>query len=373
MIRRRKVQFLLALLIIFSITIVTNARGNDFSVENFWEIGGSISYEDEFTGNHEIDLLDFEYRVKGTYIYDGVSSSENVLFNITEAPIFSQDVLLLEPGEYLSIAFRMEKYDEVNYEFAVLGGSLDFFIFKEDQFKLWDDSQTHNQAQASHSLNLQENLVDSDTFISPNPGYYYFIWLNDGEINSDIILVLFQLETQLSEETFIETLEFNPINLETAEGEKITSVGMDTSDWEIDKKITFEIADKDVEFTITREDELEILYNNETTKIPCWVLEKPDFEIKEPTEEGTFTYSTDYKFWKSKYSGITLKRIADTEIYNGTSSLIATTYDKFTIKSAENVLLVPKSSGIVFPFLPALLGIFVLVRIKKKKNEEKKL
>ncbi|MFX0171150.1 MAG: hypothetical protein ACFE9L_04460 [Candidatus Hodarchaeota archaeon] len=372
MIKRRKFQFLLAGLIIFSIVLVSNSRGNVFSLDNFWEIGGSLSYEDEFTGNHEIDLLDFEYRTKGTYIYDGLSSSENALFNITEAPIYSQDILILDPDTYFSLVFRMEKYDEVNYEFAVLGGSLDFFIFKEDQFNLWNDSETRNQSQVAYSLSLQADLVDLGIFISPNAGNYYFVWLNNASINNDIILVLFQLDAQLSEETFIQTLEFNPINLETTEGEKITYLGMDTSDWEIDKKITFEIVDKDTEFTIIREDEFEILYNNVTTKIPCWVLEKEDFEIKEPTSEGTFTYKTDFQFWKSKYSGITLKSIADSDIYNGTSSLIATIYEKFTAKSAEHVQLVPRSSGIVFPFLPALLGILVLIRFKKKKYEEKK-
>ncbi|MFX0150374.1 MAG: hypothetical protein ACFFAJ_06315 [Candidatus Hodarchaeota archaeon] len=369
MIKRRKFQFQLACLILFLITLVSNARGNDFSLDNFWEIGGSIAYQDEFTGNHEIDLFDFEYRTKGTYIYDGVSSSENVLFNITEAPIYSQDILILEPDTYFSLVFRMEKYDEVNYEFGVLGGSLDFLIFEEDQFNLWNDLETRNQSQVAHSLRLQADLVEPGIFISPNLGNYYFVWLNDAAINNDIILVLFQLEAQLSEETFIETLEFNPINLETAEGEKITYLGMDTSDWEIDKKITFEIADKDVEFTIIREDEFEILYNNETTKIPCWILEKEDFEIEEPTTEGTFTYKTDFQYWKSKYSGITLKFIADSDIYNGTSSLIATIYEKFTIKSAENVLLAPKSSGIAFPLLPTVIGILVLIRFKKKNQE----
>jgi hypothetical protein len=355
---------------IFLIVIVSGVKGNDFSLDNFWEIGGSISYEDELTGDYEIDLLDFEYKTKGTYIYDGDSSSGNVLFNITEASIFTQDSLFLYPGFYVSLIYRMGKYDEVNYEFAVIGGSLDFLIFKEDQFKLWNNSQTRNQTQVLDSLRLQEGLIASGMFNSSDSGNYYFIWLNDDEVNDDFIFILFQLDAQLSEETFIGTLELNPINLETTEEEKFTSLGMDTSDWEIDKKITFEIANKEAEFTIVREDEFEILYNNETTKIPCWVLEIEDFETKELREEDTFTYKTDYKLWKSKYSGITLKNIADSEVYNSTSSLIATSYKKFYVKSAENVLLAPKSSGIVFPFLPTVIGILVLIRFKKRKEDK---
>lgn len=370
MIKRRKFQFLIAWSMIFLIVIFSGAKGNDFSIDNSWEISGSISYVDELTGDYEIDLLDFEYKTKGTYIYDSDSSSGNVLFNKTEALIFAQDILFLDPGFYFSLIYRMGKYDEVSYEFAVVGGSLDFLIFKEDQFLLWNNSETRNQTQVLDSLRLQEGLVASGTFNSSDLGNYYFIWLNDYEVNDDFIFILFQLDAQLSEETFKGTLELNPVNLETAEGEKITFLGMDTSNWEIDKKITLEIANKDAEFTIVREDEFEILYNNETTKIPCWVLEIADFETKELREEDTSTHKTDYKLWKSKYSGITVKNIIDSEVYNSTSSLVATYYEKFTVKSAENVLLAPKSSGIVFPFLPTVIGILVLIQFRKKKEDK---
>jgi hypothetical protein len=370
--RKNKAFFVLtSIFLIFNIIMITIAIRGDFTIEKFWKKGGIITFEDDLNTDLEGDLFDFDITFKGKYVFNESSSNENLVFNYTlispaEEYILEEDDGYLDLDFFVPISANLGEGDSIDYNFNVTNGYIDFIIFNETQFISWWLESDTDQTESIDIIHT--NTGDSGTFTASSPGIYVFIWWNDGNVNTDRVFLQFRVDARLVEKIVVsEYIEIDPYMLETSEGEEYTSLGMDTSDWAIEDKITFEIDDKDADFTIVREDELKIIYNNKSTEISCWVLELEDFETKDILEEDTLTSKTDYILWKSKYSGITLKSITDSEVYNSTSALVATYYEKHTVKSAENVLLAPKSSGIIFPFVPTVIGIFILILYKKKK------
>ncbi|MFX1516950.1 MAG: hypothetical protein ACFFC6_11605 [Promethearchaeota archaeon] len=157
------------------------------------------------------------------------------------------------------------------------------------------------------------------------------------------------------------------MTLESTDGEKNDDFGMDTSDWAIDDEVSIEINDEEVEFIIDDEREMTISYNARETEIPCWVLEVENYE-ETFLEEITYTTITDITIWKSKYSGITLKSVVDTTYYDSNDSISTTTYMKSEVGSTKNVLLISKSSRVIFPIIPTMLALFVIFQIKRRKK-----
>ncbi|MFX0182594.1 MAG: hypothetical protein ACFE95_05875 [Candidatus Hodarchaeota archaeon] len=361
-----------SIFLIFSISMLTIAIRGDFTIEKFWKKDGIITFDDDLSTDLEGDLFDFETTLKGKYEYNGSSSNENLVFNYTlispaEEYLLEEDEGLLSPDYFVPISANLRKGDSIDYNFSVTDGYIDFIIFNETLFWTWWGESDEDQIDSIDIIHT--NTGYSGTFTASSPGNYVFIWWNNPKVNTNPVFLHFRLDARLVEVILkSEYIELDPYILETSEGEEFTSLGMDTSDWVIEDKVIFEIDDKDAEFTIIREDEFKISYNNKSTEISCWVLELEDFETKDILVEDTLTYKTDYILWKSKYSGITLKSITDSEVYNSTSALVATYYEKYTVKSAENVLLAPKSSGILFPFVTTLIGILILILYNKKRK-----
>ncbi|MFX0205937.1 MAG: hypothetical protein ACFFDT_08110 [Candidatus Hodarchaeota archaeon] len=368
--KKNVILFLCSIFLILNISMITIGARGAFTIEKFWKEGGRITFESKINTDFEGDLFDFDFTFEGIYQYNGSSSSENLVFNFTlispaDEFILAEDEGLLQSGFFIAVTANLGKGDEIDYDFTV-NGDIYFIIFNQTQFINWYDGDDLGQIETEYPTPIYTKIGDSGTFTVTAPDVYFFVWWNDGTIDVNL---QFQLYARLVERIEIsEYIEIDPYMLETAEGDEFTSLGMDTSDWEIDKIITLEIENEDVDFSIIREDEFKIYYNNVSTEIPCWVLEVEDFETQSIEEEDVYTFKTDYKIWKSKYSGITLRSITDMEVYNSTSSLQATILEKYTVKSADNVLLL-KSSGITFPFLPTVIGISVLFLFKKKNQK----
>jgi hypothetical protein len=336
------------------------ARG-DFTIEKYWEEGGMITFEYDYSINHELDIFDFDSTFEGIYTYNGSLSTGELVYNLTyispaEEKTLTDTSVTINPHSYNYISISLEEGDAVDYFFTVNGGYINFIIFNTTQFSAWI---IQNETQPIESVELIHTNIDvNDTFTSTSADSYKFVWWNNGD--DDPLSLQIRLYARLVEIISSEFIEIDPTTLETTEGEEFTLMGMDTSDWEIGNEISFEIDGKDVELTIVRDNDFQISYNDESTKIPCWVLEIEDYE----TEMGTI--SSDLKIWKSKYSGITLKSITDSKVYDSNSEIIMETYDKITAESAYKVLLIPKSSGVIFPITPAIIALLVIFRFKKK-------
>ena len=358
-----KIKFL-ALAFLFSIfNMVTITAQGDFTIEKFWEEGGKITFEYYYRIDHVLDIFDYDSTLEGIYTYNGSLSTGEFVSNLTFVYPAQEDILedtsgSISPQGIYPISIWLEEGDSVDYYFTVEGGYIDFIIFNLTQITTW---LQQNETQPIESVELiHTNIGANDTFISTSPDLYIFVWWNN--INFDSVFLQIRLYTRIVEKISSEFIEIDPTTLETTEGEKFTFMGMDTSDWEIGDEISFEIDGKDVELTIVRDDDFRISYNDESTKIPCWVLEIEDYE----TEMGTI--SSDHKIWKSKYSGITLKSIIDSKVYDSNSEQIMETYSKITVESAVNILLIPKSSRVIFPIIPTVIALLVIFRFKKKRK-----
>ena len=295
----------------------------------------------------------------------------NYVFNYTlispaDEYVLDEGTTALDPNWLLAKSSLLEQGDAVDYNFTVTNGYVDFIIFNNTQYGNWLIQSEDDQIEGI--VIVHTNIGASGTFSPSYPDTYVFVWWNDEQFNDDSVNLQYQLYLRLDEKIeSTEYIEIDPKMLETTEGDKYTSLGMDTSNWEIDEIITFDIEDKDVEFSIIREEDFTVSYNNESTEIPAWVLEIKDYETKSIEEDDTYTFKNDYKIWKSKYSGITLKMITDTEVFNSSSSLVATLYDKYTVISAENVLLIAKPSSIFFPIVSSIIAVFTLILYQKKR------
>lgn len=355
---------LLALVFLFSIlTMVTITVQGDFTLEKFWEEGGKITFEYYYSIDHVLDIFDYDSTLEGIYTYNGSLSTEEFVSNLTFVYPAQEYILedtsgSISPQAIYPKSIWLEEGDSVDYYFTVDGGYINFIIFNTTQFTAWI---LQNETQPIESVELiHTNIAANDTFISTSADFYIFVWWNNGD--DDPVSLQIRLYARIVEKISSEFIEIDPTTLETTEGEEFTFMGMDTSDWEIGDEISFEIDGKDVELTIVRDNDFRISYNDESTKIPCWVLEIEDYE----TEMGTI--SSDHKIWKSKYSGITLKSIIDSKVYDSNSELMMETYDKITVESADNVLLISKSSRITFPVIPTIIALLVIIQFKKKRN-----
>lgn len=364
-----KIRFLALIFLFFILSLVTITGQGDFTVEKFWKQGGIITFENDISTDHILDVFDIESTVEGRYEYNGSLSSGELVFNFTIVSPAQEYVLedtsgSLDPYFIYPVSIWLEEGDAIDYSFTVNGGYIDFIIFNSTQFLKWTEE---NDTQPIECVELiHTNIGIDDTFTSTAPDFYIFVWWNNADYNSDPISLQIHLTARMKEEVSSEFIEIDPITLETTDDEELTILGMDTSDWEINDEISFEIDKKDVEFTIIRDDDYQITYNGESANIPCWVLEIEGYETTMIEEEGTFTITSDLKMWKSKYSGITLKSIEDSRVKDSDSVLIMDYYEKFEVESADNVLLKPQSSGINFPLLPSILGLIIIIIYKKK-------
>lgn len=368
--RIRVFLILLSIFLILSLSMTIIAANGDFTIEKFWEKGGRITFEKDIKIDFEGDLFDTDTTYEGKYEFNG-SSTGKAVFNYTIVSPADEYVLdeatgALEPDWYTAKSSLLEQGDAVDYNFTVNNGYLDFIIFNYTQFGNWILESEEGQTESMHLIHT--NIGDSGTFSPFYSDTYVFVWWSNGDLNDNSVNLQYKLYLRLVEKILSsEYIEIDPIMLETTEGDKFTSLGMDTSNWEIDGIITFDIEDKDVEFSIIREEDFTVSYNNESTEIPAWVLEIKDHETKSIEEDDTYTKKTDYKIWKSKYSGITLKMITDSEVFNGSSSLVATLYDKYTVLTVENVLLIQKSSSIFFPIVSSIIAVVAIILYQKKR------
>lgn len=339
----------------------------DFTIEIYWKEGGTITFEEYTRFDFAEDIFDYDSTYEGTYYYNGTLSTGDLGFYIQIISPGQEYVLVdtygvIHPYFYIPVNVYLEEGDIVEYVFTV-NDSINFMIFNTSQYSAWLD---RNEFQSINSSDFIHTSIGADYFFeASSPDNYIFVWSNP---ESGPVFIEIYLFVRKAEKVSSEFFEINPITLET-EGEEFTVLGMDTSGWEIEDEISFVIDEKDVDLTIDREDNYRISYNGKSTEIPCWILEVEDHETKIVTED-TFTVRSDYKIWKSKYSGVTLKSISDIEYYNSDLFLISTLYSKYTVESIENVLLKKKSSGIYFPLIPIFIGILILVKFKKSRFRE---
>ncbi len=347
--------------------MTSSVRGSSSTIKDFWKEGGTISFEFYYDEDFQGTLYDSEYRQDGTYIYNGTLSSGTMVFNyifIIPAQEFDLDEnnVAIDPGYFLRLPYELDDGDEVDYNFTVSGGILDFLVLNETQFNTWLGGTTSVQGIEL----LQTSIGASGTIDISNHDTYYFILWNNSENNNNPIILDLRFDFRISEKTETGNIEVDPVTLEDDEGVKTTDFGMDTSDWKIGKEIPLEIDEKDIYLSIVREEDFLISYNGESTDISCFVLEIKDYE-QTIIEEETFSTKADIIFWKSKHSGVTLKSSVEVKYYNSNSSLIAITYGKYTVNAVENVELKSESgSFIVYPLIPIIVGIITLIYYKKK-------
>ncbi len=370
MTKKRVIQVLGILCLIYVIILSSRGVGYDFTIESYWEKGGKIVFEEYVSADYPGTTYDYDYTNDGVYSYNGSSPSGDLIYNYTiKSP--AQEFLLSEGNSPIGLRFliyvdyELEKGDAVIYDFNVSNGSVDFLVLNENQFTSWFGGNTSGQAQSIEFLHTE--IPVNGTINITTADNYYFVWWNNPDYNSGNVILQYQLNAKIAERSSIGAVVVNPSTLEEIEGEKFTTLGMDTSDWKIDDKVLFEIDEREVYLTIIRDEEVIITYNNETTEIPCWVLEITDYERTE-IEDDTYTIKADYYIWKSKYSGITLKTTSDREYYNSDSTLFFSSYRKYTVISANDVLLMPKQSSTPLSFIAAVMSLFVIKRYRRNRK-----
>ncbi|MFX0123124.1 MAG: hypothetical protein ACFFAE_05760, partial [Candidatus Hodarchaeota archaeon] len=334
----------------------------------FWEEKGIINFEIDHEEDLPGSIVDYEYTIDGIYEYISSTSEGDMIFNVvlTTRPqefVLAQGSISLAPVQILPIFYLFERGDKVNFDFTVFNGAIEFFIFNQSQYNSWlKNNQSIQAIEVIHT-----KIEATGTVIFATTDYYFFVWYNDPNYNKNSVTVQLRLEATIIEKSIKDEIELDPITLETTDGEKVNDFGMDTSDWIIDDEISIEIDERDVEFTIEKEREVTINYNDEETEILCWVLEIDNYE-RIFVEETTYRTTTDITIWKSKYSGITLKRVVDTTFYDSNDSIFATSYTEFEVESASNVLLISKPSRAIFPLIPTMIALFVIFQSKRKKK-----
>ncbi len=198
---------------------------------------------------------------------------------------------------------------------------------------------------------------------------YYFVWFNNPDRNdNNTIDIQVRLDAHVAKKTETGDIELDPTTLKKLDSVRIDDFGMDSSDWQLDDEISIEIEQRDIFFSIRLEDEITVIYDNKGVEIPCWVLVKENYE-RTFVEEETIKVKGDLYLWKSKHSGITLKSTADLEYYDSNDTLYATFYEKYTVTSASNVLLIAKSSSIPASLIPAIIGFIVVTQYNRKKKK----
>ncbi len=370
MTKKRVIQVLGILCLIYFINLSSRGVGYDFTIESFWEKGGEVVFQEYVSADYPGTTFDYDYTNDGVYSYNGSSPSGNLIYNYTimspaQESILSQGSPSIDLSFLIYVDYELEEGDAIDYEFTVSNGSIDFLVLNESQFTSWFGGNTSGQAQSIEFVHT--DIPVNGTINITIADNYYFVWWNNPDYNTGSVIVQYQLDAKIAEKSSIGAVIVNPSTLEEADGGKFTTLGMDTSDWEINDKILFEIDERDVYLTIVRDEKLTITYNNKTTKILCWVLEITDYERTE-IEKETYKIVADYYIWKSKYSGITLKTTSDREYYNSDSTLIFSSYRKYEVISAHDVLLMPKQSSSPFPFIIVVMGLFVVMRYQRNRK-----
>lgn len=368
--KNQRNQFFVSSSLICIIFIVSGVSGYDFTIEDFWEEGGVLYFEMDYEEDLPGSIADIESTFDGAYVYNGSTLEGNSVFNVTLTKRAQEFLLIeysisLEPLFFFRVVYPFENGDELDYNFTVSNGAIDFFVFNMSQYNLWFEGNDTQSLQAINAV-YTDGEASGTVFFSTSD-YYYFIWYNDPKYNDNEITLQLRLDARIVEKSTREVIELNPTTLESTEGNKIDDFGIDTSDWVIDKEISIEIDERDVYFSIVREVDFTISYNNETVEIPCWILEVEDYR-RTFIEEETYSINADISIWKSKFSGITLKSVIDIDFFDTNDTIFATTFDKFTVKSVDNVLLIPKSSRVIFPIIPTVIALLVLFRFKKKQK-----
>ena len=370
MTKKRVIQALGILYLIYAIGLCSRGVGYDFTIETFWQEDGKITFEEFISADYPGTTYDYDYTTDGVYSYNGSTPSGDLIFNYTilspaQEFTLSQGSSPIDLSFLIYVDYKLEEGDAVTYDFSVSNGSIDFLVFNESQFSSWFDGNTSGQAQSIEFIH-SDIPVTGTINITTNDNFY-FVWWNNPDYNTGIVIIQYQLNAKIAERSSKGAVVVDPSTLEEADGGKFTTLGMDTSDWELNDKILFEIDERDVYLTIVRDEELTITYNNQTTKISCWVLEITDYERTE-IEEETYKIVADYYIWKSKYSGITLKTTSDREYYKSESTLIFSSYRKYEVISASNALLMPKQSSTPFPFAAAVMGLFIVIRYRRNRK-----
>ncbi|MFW9777815.1 MAG: hypothetical protein ACFFE8_03095 [Candidatus Heimdallarchaeota archaeon] len=366
----KKSNILQVFFVIILLGIVSGTKVAAFTLEDFWEEDAKLNYAVRTTGDYEDEFFDNEYRLEGTYVYDGKNEEGKVTFNISESNVFVEDATVLGLGFFVRIGYPLQAGDSIEYFFEVAPLttegpiSIDFFIFTKEEYSLWENPATHLQAQAVYTSS--SSFTDEDVFNATISETYYLVWHNDQETNADSVYIHFVLDADISRHPNVGTITIDPITLETEEGSKIDEFAMDTTGWKMGDKVTIEINDRPVDFTIVDEEELPLPINNVSENIPTWVLEKIGYE-RTYLEQETITINADYKIWKSKHSGTTLQSTEDIDLYDNNSTLVTTSFSKFAITSIENVTIKPRITN--FYLFPIAAGIMVLIAYRKSKKD----
>lgn len=362
-----KRRIILSGCILFVVFGFSGVLSLNFTIEGFWEAGSIINFEIEYEEDLPGSIVDYESETDGAYEYNGTISDGNMIFNIklTTRPqefLLAQGSTTLSPFQYLPIFYPFSKGDELEFNFAVSNGTIDFFVFNQSQYNSW--LEQNQSIQAIEVVYTEIGASGTVTFTTTN--FYYCVWYNDPNNNDNSVTLQLQLDVKTIAKSIEEYTEIDPLTLESTDGENIDDFGMDTSDWTIDDEVSIEINNEEVEFKINKEDEVSILYNNKEKEIPCWILE---IENHERTFVDEVFYSTlsDITIWKSKYSGITLKSDVDTTFYDNNDEMLTTSSTKFEVTSTEGVLLMSKSSRIVFPLIPPMIALFAAFLLKRKR------
>ncbi|MFX1252205.1 MAG: hypothetical protein ACFFCZ_11415 [Promethearchaeota archaeon] len=316
-------------------------QDGQFTIADFWLEGGKISYE--YYSNLDVGgmLPEPEIFSEGFYSFQGNTTEGNLQFlnNETFDPIyllFAASRFRLGQTEHNSLYGELEKGDVIKYEFSITNGVVDFYIWTEEQYNQWINENTTTALKI-----VDEVSRASGTVQIPSNGTYYFTWVNWGHVyDLDSVIVYTVLNYQIQLEPYSADVEIDPIALKDEEDRLVDVFGMDTTEWGIDTSVLLEIAEQDVYFSIIREEDLTITYNGNSTAIPCWVLEKENYDDIY-SEDPLLSLTGDYTLWKSKYSGVTLKTIYDAKVYDNEDTLIGTFYRDYSVQSASNVILMP--------------------------------
>ncbi|MFX1252206.1 MAG: hypothetical protein ACFFCZ_11420 [Promethearchaeota archaeon] len=358
----------IACLLIGGVGAAYGLQDGQFTIADFWLEGGKITYE--YYSNLALSgiVLDFELSTEGSYSFQGNTTAGKLKFlnNETYDPIYlilAADELSLDPNYYTSMYGDMKEDDIIRYDFKVTNGRVDFVIWTEEEYNKFTDQ---NNTDPLYPIRVLENKISaSGTVQIPSNDTYYFTWVNWG---TGTVTVNFALSYQLQPDPYSAEIEIDPIQLKDHENRPVNLFGMDTTGWAKDGTVLIEIAEQDVYFSIIREEDLTIIYNGNSTAIPCWVLEKPDYE--EVDSETGDLYTGNYTLWKSKYSGVTLKSTYDGKVYDSEDTLIGTVYREYSVTSASNVILlqaIASSFSITDVLVFVITTFTILVLLKKYK------
>ncbi len=343
--------------------------GKEFSIKNYWEKGGVLQFEIYQSVDRLGSVGDYEVTFDGTYKYVENLSIENAIFNYSQTSrpydyVLNQFSTSLNSGFFARVTDFFGNEDEVDYNFTVSGGSIDFFVFNQSQYSLWRDSPYQQQIEGIKLISTEIGV--NGTIIFTVEDDYYFVWFNNPDRNdNNTIDIQVRLDAHVAKKTETGDIELDPTTLKKLDSVRIDDFGMDSSDWQLDDEISIEIEQRDIFFSIRLEDEITVIYDNKGVEIPCWVLVKENYE-RTFVEEETIKEKGDLYLWKSKHSGITLKSAADLEYYDSNDTLYATFYEKYTVTSASNVLLIAKSSSIPISLMSGIIGLIVVTQYNRK-------